>query len=1004
MPILGRRARRLVLRWIALALCTTTLVGLLTLGSHRGAAAEGVGLVISELVTGGASATDEFVEIYNPAASEAPLAGVELVYVTASGSTVTRRAAWEEGSVPAYGHLLIGNAAGIYETVADETYSGGMSSTGGSVVLRVTDSGTAIDALGWGNATNSWVEGTPAVAAGAGSSLERLPGGRMGSAQDTDDNLRDFVERQDPEPENSASEPTPPGPAASSPPTPLPTTSTAEPTPGGEPSSTAEPTGTATDAATQSPAPSQPASADATPTATTAPSPTATVAPPASIAAVRSLPDGARATIEGLALTGSTFTDGGGYIWDGTAGIAVLVTGAAFERGEVIRASGEVDDRYHQRTLRAEAIEARGSAVEPHPEAVGTGSVGEAHEAELVVIEGEIVGSPDELSAGRAFEIDDGSGAVRVLVVPASEIDTSNWSPGSRLRIAGVVGQRDSSGSGAAGYRVIPRDQTDVQGLTPAASPSPSPSPSPSASPGAQSGMPTPRPTAGPGGTPDAGPQLVSIAEARRQPSDASVRIRGVVTAPTGLLLDAQTAVVQDDTGALLLRVSGEIEIGARGQLVELVGVRSTKSGMLTVRVASATGLGPGTEPDGVVISTATATAAGEDYESRLVRVRGIVSSVRLSSAGNTSFEIDDGSGPLRGFVFASTGIETGSLTAGAWVEIRGVLGQETTGDRPDQGYRVWPRDATDLRIVAPAVAGGDDDAGGGSSGGGSSSSSGSGPRVAIDQDLDTLLVAPGESPREALARATLVTGAWPELELAGVIWDGTTAIGLADKPPVRQAVELLAADTPPPFVVEVMGSASPGALGPLEGWLLDGEAPDVIRRASGSPAAAATDAPASGPAIWARLVGVLERHESGSVMQLAESKVNLSLACADAASAALWLELHGSAVVAHGLLGRVADRLEFHVPCAGVVSAPRLEASIAEAETAGQREVGPADARPAPAGDGRGALLIGAAAITFLLTSLVGVVAWRRGTFARLLATDPEPTEEQSTVGRSPV
>ena len=72
------------------------------------------GLLVGEIVTGGASASDEFVELYNAAAVAQPLAGLELVYASASGATVTRKAAWSDGSVPAHGHLLLANSAGIW--------------------------------------------------------------------------------------------------------------------------------------------------------------------------------------------------------------------------------------------------------------------------------------------------------------------------------------------------------------------------------------------------------------------------------------------------------------------------------------------------------------------------------------------------------------------------------------------------------------------------------------------------------------------------------------------------------------------------------------------------------------------------------------------------------------------------------------------------------------------------------------------------------------------------
>ena len=42
----------------------------------------------------------------------------------------------------------------------------------------------------------------------------------------------------------------------------------------------------------------------------------------------------------------------------------------------------------------------------------------------------------------------------------------------------------------------------------------------------------------------------------------------------------------------------------------------------------------------------------------------------------------------------------------GAWLELRAVLAQETTGSAPTSGYRLWPRVAGDLRVIAAPVAG----------------------------------------------------------------------------------------------------------------------------------------------------------------------------------------------------------------------------------------------------------------------------------------------------------
>ncbi len=54
------------------------------------------GLLLAEVVTGGTSAFDEYVEITNAGALPVDLAGMERVYVTSLGSSVTRKVAWTD--------------------------------------------------------------------------------------------------------------------------------------------------------------------------------------------------------------------------------------------------------------------------------------------------------------------------------------------------------------------------------------------------------------------------------------------------------------------------------------------------------------------------------------------------------------------------------------------------------------------------------------------------------------------------------------------------------------------------------------------------------------------------------------------------------------------------------------------------------------------------------------------------------------------------------------------
>jgi hypothetical protein len=680
-----------LLSMLVLGLATSQAVALPLADEVGGGAAQLASttghLVISEVMTGGASASDELIELYNPSTADLPLEGLEIVYVTASGATVTRKASWATGAggVPPGAHVLIANEAGIFGGLADVAYANGLAATGGSVALRVIGAASAIDAVGWGTAASAWLEGQPAPAPTAGSSLERLPGGSVGSGQDTDDNLVDFFVQAVPDPQNSSSLPIP-GESES----PIPTGSPgATDTPQPTESATAEPSVEPTISETPV------ASASLTPQPT--PSPTS---PTLSIGEARAQPDGATVTVEGVALTASDFTDGGGYLVDATAGIAVLVTEGSYARGELLRVSGTVDDRYAQRTIRAtgDAITSLGVGSEPLPMDAATGVIGEGLEGQLVEVTGVISSSVTTLSTGLAWDLDDGSGPFRVLVGIGSGIDTSSWERGVGLTLVGVVGQRDSSGSGTAGYRIQPRDASDVLAVEPVATPTASPSPQPTAMPGPPSVNPSASPSAGP-----AAP-LVSIGEARAAATGTHLRIRGVVTAPSGLL-ESGSAMIQDATAAILARIGTDVGTFVLGQLVELDGTRSTKAGMLTLRVSTAP-LYLGTQADPEPVRRATG-ALGEAEEARLVMVRGAISSaISRPRGGNVSFAIDDGSGPIRVTISSRSDISAASLARGAWLELRAVLAQETTGAAPSSGYRLWPRTPADLRVLATPVAG----------------------------------------------------------------------------------------------------------------------------------------------------------------------------------------------------------------------------------------------------------------------------------------------------------
>ena len=740
-------------------------------------------LLVSELQTGGASASDEFVEIANMGGADADLAGLEVVYVTSTGGTVTRKATWAASTILAPGRrLLIANTSGVYASIADATYSGGFAATGGSIVLRVVG-GAPVDAIGWGDATNAFVEGSPAAAPAAGQSTERRPGGPAGNTTDTNDNAADWFAQATPNPQNLAAPPVPaPAPSASptvvptavATPTPTPTpmatvAPTATPTP--VPSATAGPTASPTPAATASPSaspsptpqptasptetltpsisptaspvitPSPTPSPTVTPEPTTAPtptpspspSPTPTPAPTASptptpspspmpIVDARALPDGTVAIIEGILTMDLPSLESGrsATIQDGTAGIAVYLGAtpvAPWPAGEAVQLTGTIDERYGARTLRVDLADVvdLGPAALPDAAAASTGSIGEALEGTLVTVTGTTSGSPTSFADGLGLLVDDGSGAVRVIVGPVA-LGGAAVPSGTLVVVTGPVGQRDSTGTGTSGYRI----NTTLAGeLSLLPDPTPSPTPAPTASPTAAptatpaptpspvvtpSPSPTPAPSPSPTPTPTPTPSAaITIADARGRPVGSVVTVVGVVTAETGRIGAPPVIAIADTTAGIAVRLPDGTAAPARGTQVRVSGATSAPYGQLEIRPASGglTVLGIAALPQPLAVE---GTDLGESTEARLVVLEGTqVGAPRKSATGDITIDVIDVAGTtIRVESDASSRITVADLKAGAAHRFVGIVGQRASRKGVLDGYRIWLRDRADIQ--APLV------------------------------------------------------------------------------------------------------------------------------------------------------------------------------------------------------------------------------------------------------------------------------------------------------------
>jgi hypothetical protein len=161
-------------------------------------------VVINEIEVAGATASDEFTELYNPANCSLSLNSIALGYHSASGNDVTTGVpinmfvGMSGQSIPAHGFFLVGGSG--YAGSTDAKATADMAGAGGRVAVfaLAPDGGVGkvLDSVAYGTATSGiWVEKNAAAAPPAKQSIGRKPDGA-----DTDDNATDFKAMTTPTP------------------------------------------------------------------------------------------------------------------------------------------------------------------------------------------------------------------------------------------------------------------------------------------------------------------------------------------------------------------------------------------------------------------------------------------------------------------------------------------------------------------------------------------------------------------------------------------------------------------------------------------------------------------------------------------------------------------------------------------------------------------------------------------------------------------------------------
>ena len=437
-------------------------------------------LRIAALATGGVSASDEYLLLEAVGGSVDPTT-LEVAYRSASGLTTRRLvdlASIGVSALQAGAKILIANGAGRYASLAAATWSDGIASTGGAVVVRDrSDATRIIDALSWGSAVaTAGGEGAPAAAPSNSSILERVRS--SGELVDTGNNATDFIVVATPGDPLGAPEPTP-SPTPSSSPTPAPTaipTPTLSPMP--TPSPTPAPTPTPAPLPTASPIPTPSPTPSSSPTPaptvipTPAPSPTLSPTPTATPSAItcraaRGAMVGENMRVEGVvtAIPGelaearlAALVDA-----DGVAGLFIYVATneSTLRRGDRVRIAGVMTLRRQALTLvasgPAEVLSAAASTPAPHLATPVAGSwAWEGWEARRVRVVGQLVGAPTTLAGGAlSLKLRLASGETLLLAAAApiaAQIPAALRASGLRVAATGLLHQR--GGSAGGGYRL----------------------------------------------------------------------------------------------------------------------------------------------------------------------------------------------------------------------------------------------------------------------------------------------------------------------------------------------------------------------------------------------------------------------------------------------------------------------------------------------------------------------------------------------------------------------
>jgi DNA/RNA endonuclease YhcR with UshA esterase domain len=188
----------------------------------------------------------------------------------------------------------------------------------------------------------------------------------------------------------------------------------------------------------------------------------------------------------------------------------------------------------------------------------------------------------------------------------------------------------------------------------------------------------------------------IDIDDARSLPLGSAVTIKGTVTVPSGVFESGtfdKGFAIQDKTGGIY--VSVPVDLGLRiGEQVEVTGDLADSFGLL-ILTTSADGIKRKGDGRPVAIESVATGAVNETTEGRLLEISGVVTQpVGDDLPYGYRLFVDDGSGEIQVFVYASTGIDLSGIQPGQSVRAIGM------GAQFADHYEITPRFASDIQVL----------------------------------------------------------------------------------------------------------------------------------------------------------------------------------------------------------------------------------------------------------------------------------------------------------------